>query len=113
MFYGEVGTNEASCQKESRGGANGGRLAVELRGGGHAASPVSAYPAEVFQHVPKELPCPFGHLSAAQPSRCAPRPHKCSTCANDESGPRCGLELALTKICPSLPPTHFGTGAAA
>ena len=113
MFYGEVGTNEASCQKESRGGANGGRLAVELRGGGHVASPVSAYPAEVFQHVPKELPCPFGHLSAAQPSRRAPRPHKCSTCANDGSGPRCGLELALTKICPSLPPTHFGTGAAA
>ena len=114
LFYGEVGANEASCQKESRGGANGGRLAVELRGGGHVASPVSAEPAEVFQHVPKRLPCPFGHLSAAQPGRRAPRPRKCSACANDEPGPGAATqELALTKICPSLPPTHFGTGAAA
>ena len=114
LFYGEVGANEASCQKESRGGANGGRLAVELRGGGHAASPVSAEPAEVFQHVAKELPCPFGHLSAAQPSRRAPRPRKCSACANDEPGPGAATqELALTKICPSLPPAHFGAGTAA
>ena len=88
LFYGEVGANEASCQQESRGGANGGRLAVELRGGGHVASPVSAYRAEVFQHVTKKLPCPCGHLPAAQPRRRAPRPRKCSTCANDESGPR-------------------------
>ena len=87
---------------------------MELRGGGHAASPVSAYPAEVFQHVPKELPCPFGHLSAAQPSRRAPRPHKCSACANDEPGPGAATqELALTKICPSLPTAHFGAGTAA
>ena len=114
LFYGEVGANEASCQKESRGGANGGRLAVDLRGGGHAASPVSAEPAEVFQHVPKRLPCPFGHLSAAQPGRRAPRPRKCSACANDEPGPGAATqELALTKICPSLPPAHFGAGAAA
>jgi hypothetical protein len=85
---------------------------VELRGGGHAASPVSAEPAEVFQHVPKRLPCPFGHLSAAQPGRRAPRPRKCSACANDEPGPGAATqELALTKICPSLPPAHFGAGA--
>ena len=87
---------------------------MDLRGGGHAASPVSAEPAEVFQHVPKRLPCPFGHLSAAQPSRRAPRPHKCSACANDEPGPGAATqELALTKICPSLPPAHFGAGTAA
>ena len=44
----------------------------------------------------------------------APRPHKCSACANDEPGPGAATqELALTKICPSLPPTHLGTSAAA